>query len=126
MISIGINAAVRETILATVLAGLASSSAFSQSQDQPVPLYSPPVAAPEAGISTTSPFLMEPDAQLKGDRIKDETFNSQPAGQNQNWNLDIGRFQPKINDDPNRVAPDLEGDYSGLRLRLPLRGGLRQ
>lgn len=71
-----------------------------------------------------SPFLLEPEFKVKGDEIKSQTYRSQPAGQNQNWNLDIGRFQPKFEDDPNKLAPDLEGNYSGMRLRLPLRGGL--
>lgn len=70
-------------------------------------------------------FLGEPEAQIKGDKIKRETFRSQPAGQNQNWNLDIGRFQPPIHDDPNQVADDLTENYSGMRLRLPFRGGTK-
>lgn len=113
-------------MLTAIFSGLASFVAMAQSNSPNPPLNTVPGEAPGTGAGTISPFLMEPDAQIKGDRIKDETFKSLPAGQNQNWNLDIGRFQPKINDDPNGVAPDLEGDYSGMRLRLPLRGGLRQ
>lgn len=69
-----------------------------------------------------SPFLLEPEVQIKGDNIKSQTYNTQPAGQNKNWNLDIGRFQPQVNEDPNRLADDLDTDYSGMRLRLPFRG----
>lgn len=116
----------RQAILAAFLTASASSSAYAQANGPSAPLNTTPGATPQDGAGAISPFLMEPEAQIKGDRIKEETFNSQPTGQNQNWNLDIGRFQPKINDDPNRVAPDLEEDYSGIRLRLPLRGGLRQ
>jgi len=126
MIANGIKASCRTTVLTAIFSGLASFLAVAQSNNPNPLLNTVPGEAQGADISTTSPFLMEPDAQIKGDRIKEETFKSLPAGQNQNWNLDIGRFQPKINDDPNGVAPDLEGDYSGMRFRLPLRGGLRQ
>ena len=68
-----------------------------------------------------SPFLLEPEVQIRGDQIKQETYRSQPAGQGQNWNLDIGRFQSPINEDPNDLAQDLEQPYSGMRLRLPFR-----
>jgi hypothetical protein len=76
---------------------------------------------------TPSQFLMDPEAQIKGNDIKRKTYRSQPAGQNQNWNLDIGRFQPPINEDPNQLAEDLEdSNYSGVRLRLPFRGRTNQ
>jgi hypothetical protein len=73
-----------------------------------------------------SPFLLEPDVQIKGDNIKSQTYNTQPAGQNKNWNLDIGRFQPQVKEDPNRLADDIDTDYSGMRLRLPFRGRTAQ
>lgn len=76
-----------------------------------------------------SQFLIDPDAQIKGDTIKQQTFRSDPAGQNKNWNLDIGRFQGDYRVDPNSVVPpsraleDLDNDtFSGVRLRLPFRG----
>ena len=87
--------------------------------------------APGAGEgqgSTANPgppssFIIEPDAQIEGDRIKQQTYRSQAVGKNRNWDLDIGRFQPPINEDPNGLAEDLEdNDYSGMRLRLPFRG----
>ena len=70
-----------------------------------------------------SEFLMEPDAQIKGFNIKQRTFRSQAVGQNKAWDLDIGRFQGGIDEDPNHVFEDLDNDtYSGMRLRLPFRG----
>jgi hypothetical protein len=76
-----------------------------------------------------SQFLIDPDAQIKGDAIKQQTFRSDPAGQNKNWNLDIGRFQGDYRVDPNsvvspsRALEDLDNDtFSGVRLRLPFRG----
>jgi hypothetical protein len=76
-----------------------------------------------------SQFLLDPDAQIKGDTIKQQTFRSDPAGQNKNWNLDIGRFQGDYRVDPNsvvspsRALEDLDNDtFSGVRLRLPFRG----
>lgn len=71
----------------------------------------------------TSQFLIEPEAEIKGDRIKQQTYRSQAVGQNRNWDLDIGRFQAPINEDPNQFADDLtNSDFSGMRLRLPFRG----
>ena len=73
-----------------------------------------------------SQFLIEPDAAIKGNNIKQQTYRSQATGQNKNWNLDIGRFQTPINEDPNQVAEDLKDrNFSGMRFRLPLRGGTR-
>ncbi|MDA7947614.1 MAG: hypothetical protein MPJ78_09055 [Hyphomicrobiaceae bacterium] len=70
-----------------------------------------------------SSFIIEPDAQIKGDQIKQRTYRSQAVGKNRNWDLDIGRFQPLINEDPSGLAEDIEdNDYSGMRLRLPFRG----
>jgi len=72
-------------------------------------------------------FLLEPEAEIKGNRIKQQTYRSQAAGQNRNWNLDIGRFQAPVNEDPNQLADDLtEGNFSGMRLRLPFRGGMNR
>ena len=72
-------------------------------------------------------FLLEPEAEIKGNRIKQQTYRSQAAGQNKNWNLDIGRFQAPVNEDPNQLADDLtEGNFSGMRLRLPFRGGMNR
>ncbi len=72
---------------------------------------------------TPSQFLIEPEAQIKGDRIKNQTYRTQQAGQNKNWDLDIGRFQPPITDEPDQFAVDPEIDtYTGMRLRLPFRG----
>lgn len=72
---------------------------------------------------TPSQFLIEPETQIKGDRIKNQTYRTQQAGQNKNWDLDIGRFQPPITDEPDQFAVDPEIDtYTGMRLRLPFRG----
>jgi len=72
---------------------------------------------------TPSQFLIEPEAQIKGDKIKNQTYRTQPAGQNKNWDLDIGRFQPPITSEPDQFAVDPEIDtYTGMRLRLPFRG----
>ena len=76
-----------------------------------------------------SEFLLEPDAQIQGENIKQQTFRSQAAGKNKNWDLDIGRFQGKIDEDPNNslynhTIEDANRDtFSGMRLRLPFRGG---
>jgi len=98
---------------------------FAQSANAQVPQ---PDLVPEntQQAAPASPFLLEPEVEIKGDEIKRETYRSQSAGQNQNWNLDIGRFQPKINDDPNDLIDDDKQGYSGMRLRLPLRGGIGQ
>ena len=70
-----------------------------------------------------SEFLIDPEAQIKGENIKQHTYRSDPAGQNKNWNLDIGRFQDEYKDDPNRISDKLDNDsFSGMRLRLPFRG----
>ena len=77
--------------------------------------------APPAG--TPPSFIIEPDAQIKGDQIKQQTYRSQAVGKNQNWDLDIGRFQAPYNEDPQGLAEDIQdSDYSGMRLRLPFRG----
>ncbi|MEM8743128.1 MAG: hypothetical protein AAGF14_00680 [Pseudomonadota bacterium] len=79
----------------------------------------------EAPPSTGAPssFIIEPDAQIQGDQIKQQTYRSQSVGKNQNWDLDIGRFQAPYNEDPAGLAEDIEdSDYSGMRLRLPFRG----
>lgn len=104
----------------------ASSFGWSQETRSDAPALSTPSPTIQTGQNPASPFLLEPEIEIKGDRIKRETYRSQPAGQNQNWNLDIGRFQPKIDDDPNDLIEDDKQGYSGMRLRLPLRGGLRQ
>lgn len=78
-------------------------------------------APPSAGAPSS--FIIEPDAQIKGDQIKQQTYRSQSVGKNQNWDLDIGRFQAPYNEDPAGLAEDIEdSDYSGMRLRLPFRG----
>ena len=70
-----------------------------------------------------SQFLLEPEAQIKGDTIKNQTYRTQQAGQNKNWDLDIGRFQPPITDEPEQFTEDPVIDtYTGMRLRLPFRG----
>jgi len=70
-----------------------------------------------------SEFLIDPEAQIKGENNKLHTYRSDPAGQNKNWNLDIGRFQDEYKEDPNRIAEELDKDsFSGVRLRLPFRG----
>ncbi len=72
-----------------------------------------------------SQFLIEPEAEIMGDRIKLQTYRSQAVGQNKNWDLDIGRFQAPINEDPSGLADDLTNStFSGMRLRLPFRGGM--
>lgn len=78
-----------------------------------------------AGIDADKPssFLIEPEAEIKGDQIKRRTYRSQAVGQNKNWDLDIGGFQAPVDEDPNRLVEDLEdSNYSGMRLRLPFRG----
>ena len=82
---------------------------------------------PAIGGGSPSSFLIEPDAQIKGEKIKRQTYRSQSVGQNKNWDLDIGRFQAPINEDPNRLMEDIDdSNYSGMRLRLPLGGRARQ
>ncbi len=77
---------------------------------------------------TPSQFLIEPEAQIKGDRIKKQTYRTQQVGQNKNWDLDMGRFQGKLDEDPNnphsnRTIEDVNRDtFTGMRLRLPFRG----
>lgn len=74
----------------------------------------------------SSQFLIEPEAEILGNQIKQQTYRSQAAGENRNWNLDIGRFQSPIDEDPNQVAEDLKDrNFSGMRFRLPFRGGTR-
>ncbi|GBE43970.1 hypothetical protein BMS3Bbin10_02054 [bacterium BMS3Bbin10] len=87
-------------------------------------LNAPGAGAPSLPSSEApSQFLIEPEAEIKGDRIKQQTYRSQAVGQNRNWDLDIGRFQAPINEDPNQLADDLtNSDFSGMRLRLPFRG----
>jgi hypothetical protein len=81
----------------------------------------------EPDIQVPSEFLIEPDAQIKGLAIKQKTYRSQAVGQNKGWDLDIGRFQGGIDEDPNRVFEDLDNDtYSGMRLRLPFLGGTKK
>jgi len=78
-------------------------------------------------IQVPSEFLIEPDAQIKGLSIKQKTYRSQAVGQNKAWDLDIGRFQGGIEEDPNRVFEDLDNEtYSGMRLRLPFLGGTKK
>lgn len=75
---------------------------------------------------TPSQFLIEPEAEIEGDKIKQQTYRSQAAGQNRNWNLDIGRFQAPVNQDPNQLADDpADSAFSGMRFRLPFRGGIK-
>ncbi len=82
-------------------------------------------ASPNPSDGALSLFLLEPEAEIQGNRIKQQTYRSQAAGQNKNWNLDIGRFQEPVNEDPNQLAEELrEGNFSGMRFRLPFRGGL--
>jgi hypothetical protein len=82
-------------------------------------------AQPPGGGS--SQFLIEPETQIKGDVIKQKTYRTDPAGQNQNWNLDIGRFQGDYTEDTDHTLKDLDNDtFSGMRLRLPFRGGMGQ
>lgn len=108
----------------TIGFALLLSCAFAQTATAQAQLPEP---VPESTLQPApSPFLLEPEPEIEGNRIKSETYRTQPTGQNQNWNLDIGRFQPKINDDPNGLAQDDKQGYSGLRLRLPLRGGISQ
>lgn len=114
----------RQSAIAFIAALMFASTApgpFACAQDSGAET---PVQVPVG--QTPSPFLLEPEAQIRGDNIKSQTYNSQPAGENKNWNLDIGRFQPPVNEDPNRLADDLEGSYSGMRLRLPFRGRTEQ
>ena len=110
---------------AILLSALAASPNAAQAQTVQGP------DAPGAGDSQGSPassgppssFIIEPEAQIEGDRIKQQTYRSQAIGKNRNWDLDIGRFQAPIDEDPNGVAEDLEdNNYSGMRLRLPFRG----
>ena len=93
---------------------------------QPVKGLDAPVGADASSPSSGeagSQFLIEPEVGIKGDRIKRQTYRSQAAGQNRNWNLDIGRFQAPTNEDPNQLADDLtNSNFSGMRLRLPFRG----
>lgn len=109
---------------------LVLTSVMSNAQAQvPAPTAEPGTAnLPEnTSREPTSPFLIEPDAQLKGDKIKQQTYKSQPAGENQNWNLDIGRFQEPIDTNPPLTDSEkLNENYTGMRLRLPLRGKTRE
>ena len=107
----------------TALAG-AMSSAVAQSGpggNDNAAANAAPAGVP--AIQAPSDFLMEPDAQIEGLNIKQRTYRSQAVGQNKAWDLDIGRFQGEIDQDPNRVYEDLDNNtYSGMRLRLPFRG----
>lgn len=77
-------------------------------------------------IQMPSEFLMEPDAQIEGFNIKQQTYRSKAVGQNKAWDLDIGRFQGRYDEDPNNLNNAVqeldEETYSGMRLRLPFRG----
>ena len=112
--------------LIAAMAALAGGMSYAGAQSvQGLPDNAAANRAPGGAPATQEPsqFLIEPGTQIEGDNIKQQTFRSQAAGQNRNWNLDIGRFQGGIDEDPNRVFEDLDNDtYSGLRLRLPFRG----
>ena len=114
------------TVLLVTLAAMSSSpnAQTVRGLDAPEVNSGPPAAA---DADTAPSFLIEPDAQIKGNQIKQKTYRSQAIGRNKNLDLDIGGFQAPINEDPNQLAEDLEdSSYSGMRLRLPLRGRTRQ
>ena len=115
-------------ITVTVSIAVWPSSALAQNVPE-VPNHAAAETAPGAvpAIQAPSEFLIEPDAQIKGLNIKQKTFRSQAVGQNKGWDLDIGRFQEGIDEDPNSVFEDLDNDtYSGMRLRLPFLGGTKK
>lgn len=110
----------------TFAAGLFAMQAAHAQQPLPQPEPVEPQAAQPAPGSS---FIIDPKTEIQGDQIKSETYRSQPAGKNHNWNLDIGRFQQPIEQEPsefNNRAEDLNENYSGMRFRLPLKGGLNQ
>ena len=116
--------------LIATMAALAGGMSFAVAQSvQGLPNNATANPAPQGApaVQLPSEFLIEPDAQIEGLNIKQHTFRSQAVGKNKTWDLDIGRFQGEIEEDPNRVFEDLDNDtYSGMRLRLPFRGGTRQ
>lgn len=81
---------------------------------------------PPSDLSTLPPStLVDPQAEKDAARIKSQTWRSAPVGQNKNWNLDIGHFKEDKSleqDLRQRIDEDVDA-YSGMRLRLPLKGG---
>lgn len=114
----------QKILFAAALSFACAAPASAQSIKGDIGAGGGPAASSLPSEDTLSPFLIEPDAAIQGNLIKQQTYRSQAAGQNRNWNLDIGRFQTPIDEDPNKLADDLtEGNYSGMRFRLPFRGG---
>ncbi len=80
----------------------------------------------ERGWETSpEPTILDYKAEQEGEAIKSQTYRSTPIGSNQNWSLDIGRFQSGGPDDPvslDERLDQLHQGYAGMRLRVPLRG----
>ncbi|MEC9368628.1 MAG: hypothetical protein VX871_08035 [Pseudomonadota bacterium] len=99
-------------ILAAAL-GLTVTPAPAQDQPNPAPIA--PVYAPS--------MALDPDAQRRADQIRREQYKSETIGQGGNLSLDVGKFVTDTNP-VERSLPDVqEESYTGMRLRLPLKGG---
>lgn len=102
--------------LAAVMAVTGAGLAFSQSNEAQ---RSPPPRTTE----TKDGFQVDPIIEQQADRIKQQTYRSRGVGEQKTWNLDIGRFQDNIPEPRQDFLDEPIGSYSGLRLRMPLRGG---
>ena len=78
--------------------------------------------AQDSDANTKDGFQVDPIIEQKADRIKQQTFRSRGVGEQKNWNLDIGRFQDNVPEPRHDFLDEPIGPYSGMRLRVPLRG----
>ena len=104
----------RTICLAAVMAVAGTGLAYAQSNEAQ---RSPPPAT-----GTKDSFQVDPIIEQKADRIKQQTYRSRGVGEQKTWNLDIGRFQANIPEPRQDFLDEPIGPYSGLRLRMPLRG----
>lgn len=110
------NAYLLNTAAAALLV-LAAALPFSRPAVAQQP--DPPVLQPGYSPALT----LDPDAQRQADQIRKEQYKSDTIGQGGNLSLDIGKFVTEP-DPIERSMPDVQEDsYTGMRLRLPLRGG---
>lgn len=104
-----------QALAAAALLALSAAPLPAQTLQPSSPDYVPPSAG----------SLIDPQVQRDADEIKKQTWRSAPAGEQGNWTLDIGRFEEDKDEEQDlreRISEDVES-YSGMRLRLPLKGG---